>query len=145
MQNQFEQILSNLSNFLNTPLEPDENNICQIKFNNNVVTQLGTRQDNKDLVISSILGEIQETPYRNSIFEIALQVNGASQINISGYVGYGEVSQQLYLFDLLRMDFIQEDFLGTYLTNFSSHALIWISSLENNTLPSLNDFGLYHI
>lgn len=145
MQNQFEQILSNLGNFLNTPLQPDENNVCQIKFNNNVVIQLGISRDNKDLVVSSVLGEVQETPYRNGIFEIALQVNGASQINISGYVGYGEVSQQLYLFDLLRVDFIQGDFLGTYLTNFSSHALIWISSLENNTIPSLNDFGLYHI
>lgn len=145
MQNQFEQILSDLSNFLNTPLKPDENNTCQIKFNNKIVVQLGVSQDTRDLIISSILGEIQESPYRNSIFEIALKINGASQINITGYLGYGEVSQSLYLFDILRMDFLQGDSLSTYLNNFSSHANIWIDALENNITPSLNDFGLYHI
>lgn len=145
MQNQFEQILSNLGNILGTPLQPDENNTCQIRFNNNIVIQLGISQDTRDLIISSTLGELQESPYRNSIFEIALKINGASQINISGYIGYGEVSQQLYLFDILRMDFIKEDILSTYLTNFSFHANIWINALENNTIPALNDFGLYHM
>ncbi|BAE81322.1 chaperone for secretion [Chlamydia felis Fe/C-56] len=146
MQTQFEQLLESLGTKLNTTLVPDKNQACLIRFSDTQVpVQLEEDGNSGDMAVGTILGILPENVFRERIFKAALSVNAAPLSNIKGILGYGEISQQLYLSDVLNMNYLNGDKLFHYLTLFSMHAKIWIAALETGNLPDLHVLGMYHL
>ncbi|EGK69209.1 putative Type III secretion chaperone [Chlamydia abortus LLG] len=146
MQNQFEQLLESLGTKLNTSLVPDKNHACLIRFNNTQVpVQLEEDGTSGDIAVGTILGTLPENVFRERIFKAALSVNASPQSNIKGILSYGEISQQLYLSDVLNMNYLNGEKLFHYLNLFSMHAKIWIVALETGNLPDLHVLGMYHL
>ncbi|ANH79069.1 CesT family type III secretion system chaperone [Candidatus Chlamydia sanziniae] len=146
MQNEFEQLLEALGSLLNTTLTPDSNQACLIRFSHtNVPVQLEQGNTSGDLAVATLLGLLPDNVFRERIFKAALSVNGSPQSNIKGILGYGEISQQLYLSDILSMNYLTGEKLFQYLTLFSQHAKIWMEALETGNLPDLHVLGIYYI
>ncbi|SPN73469.1 chaperone protein SicP,Tir chaperone protein (CesT) [Chlamydia serpentis] len=146
MQNQFEQLLESLSPLLHTTLAPDKNNSCLIRFiDTQVPIQIEEDGNSGDLAVSTILGLLPENVFRERIFKAALSVNGSFQSNIKGILGYGEVTQQLYLSDIMSMNYLNGEKLFEYLRLFAIHAKIWIESLRTGNLPDLHILGIYYV
>ncbi|AFS21238.1 CesT family type III secretion system chaperone [Chlamydia psittaci] len=146
MQNQFEQLLESLGTKLNTSLVPDKNHACLIRFSaTQVPVQLEEDSTLGNIAVGTILGTLPENVFRERIFKAALSVNASPQSNIKGILGYGEISQQLYLSDVLNMNYLNGEKLFHYLNLFSMHAKIWIAALETGNLPDLHVLGMYHL
>ena len=146
MQNQFEQLLEDLGKQLNASLAPDKNQACVIRFNNiDVPIQIEEDGNSGDIVVGTILGLLPENVFRERIFKAALSVNASPQSIIKGILGYGELTQQLYLSDVLNMNYLNGEKLFHYLNFFSMHAKIWISALQTGNLPDLHMLGMYHL
>ncbi|WP_348664004.1 CesT family type III secretion system chaperone [Chlamydia vaughanii] len=146
MQNQFEQLLEALGEKMNTSLAPDKNQACLIRFSTTQVpVQLEEDSNSGDLAVGTILGLLPENVFRERIFKAALSVNASPQSNIKGILGYGELTQQLYLSDVLNMSYLNGEKLFHYLNLFSMHAKIWMAALESGNLPDLHQLGMYHL
>ncbi|EPP35669.1 tir chaperone family protein [Chlamydia ibidis] len=146
MQNQFEQLLESLGSLLHTSLSPDKNHACLIRFSDSQVpVQLEEDGSTGNLAVGTILGLLPDNVFRERIFKAALSVNASPQSNIKGILGYGEISQQLFLSDILDMNYLDGDKLFQYLTLFSLHAKIWMQALETGNLPDLHVLGMYHL
>lgn len=146
MQNQFEQLLASLGEILNTPLAPDANFSCLIRFNNNQVgVQLEEVDNSGEIIVASTLGKLSPDAFRDRVFKAALSVNASPQSNIKGVLGFGEVSEQMYLTDQLNMSYLSGEKLAHYLQLFSAHAAIWIQALSSGSLPDLHALGMYHL
>lgn len=146
MQNQFEQLLEELGQQLHTTLTPDKNHACLIRFSNTEVpVQIEEDTNPGDIVVGTLLGSLPENVFRERIFKAALSVNASPQSNIKGILGYGELSQQLYLSDVLNMRYLNGEKLFHYLNLFSMHAKIWIAALQTGNLPDLHMLGMYHL
>ncbi|ACZ33300.1 type III secretion chaperone, CesT family [Chlamydia pneumoniae LPCoLN] len=146
MQNQYEQLLESLAPLLNTTLAPDKNNSCLIRFSDTQVpVQIEEDGNSGDLAVSTLLGTLPENVFRERIFKAALSVNGSFQSSIKGILGYGEVTQQLYLSDILSMNYLNGEKLFEYLKLFSLHAKIWMESLRTGNLPDLHVLGIYYV
>ncbi|WP_201456858.1 CesT family type III secretion system chaperone [Chlamydia sp. 17-3921] len=146
MQSQFEQLLESLGIMLHTNLTPDKNHACLIRFSETQVpVQLEEDGNSGDLAVATMLGPLPENVFRERIFKAALSVNASPLSGIKGILGYGEISEQLYLSDILSMNYLNGEKLFQYLTFFSRHAFIWIQALQSGNLPDLHALGLYHI
>lgn len=146
MQNQFEQLLTELGTQINSPLTPDSNNACIVCFGyNNVAVQIEEDGNSGFLVAGVMLGKLPENTFRQKIFKAALSINGSPQSNIKGTLGYGEISNQLYLCDRLNMTYLNGEKLARYLVLFSQHANIWMQSISKGALPDLHALGMYHL
>ena len=146
MQNQFEQLLTELGDQLNSPLSPDENNACVVRFGyNDVAVQIEEDGNSGFLIAGVILGKLPENTFRQKVFKAALSINGSPQSNIKGTMAYGEISNQLYLCDRLNMTYLNGEKLARYLVLFSQHDKIWMQALAKGELPDLHALGMYHL
>lgn len=146
MQSQFEQLLESLGTLLHSSLTPDKNHACLIRFSETEVpVQLEEDGTSGDIAVVTILGSLPENTFRERIFKAALSVNASPLSGIKGILGYGEVTEQLYLSDTLSMNYLNGEKLFRYLTFFSRHAYIWMQALQSGKLPDLHVLGLYHI
>ena len=55
MQNQFEQLLTELGDQLNSPLSPDENNACVVRFGYNDVAVQIEEDGNSGFLIAGVI------------------------------------------------------------------------------------------
>lgn len=146
MQNQFEQLLESLGSMMNTSLTPDKNQACLIRFSDNQIpVQIEEYGNDGDIAIGTILGNLPDNVFRERIFKAALSVNASSLSNIKGILGYGEVSEQFYLTDVLNMNYLDGEKLFNYLMLFSRHANIWMQAIKSGNLPDLHTLGMYHL
>lgn len=146
MQNQFEQLLEELGNEMGSSFAPDANFACLIRFQENqIAVQIEEDGSDGDIVVGTILGKLPPNTFRDRIFKAALSVNASPQSNVKGILGYGEVSEQLYLTDVLNMNYLNGEKLARYLRLFSQHAYIWASALQSGSMPDLHALGMYHL
>lgn len=145
MQNQFEQLLESLGARMNTSLTPDKNHACLIRFSETQIpVQLEEFESNGEIAIGTVLGQLTDNLFRERVFKAALAVNASGLSNIKGTLGYGELSQQFYLTDILDMSYLNGEKLFNHLVFFSRHAYIWMQAIASGNLPDLHALGIYH-
>ncbi|WP_213318408.1 CesT family type III secretion system chaperone [Chlamydiifrater volucris] len=146
MQSQFEQLMEELGKEVGSPLIPDANQACKIRFaENDVAVQMEADGPDGNIAIGAILGKVPANNFRERLFKAALSVNASHQSEVKGVLAYGEVSEQLFLCDVLNMHYLDGKKLYEYALSFSKHAAIWIGAVNSGNLPDLHSLGLYNL
>lgn len=130
----FEELLQELSSFIGTTLQPDQNQSCRLSFENNIFIQIDLVDGGEKLLLGCELGLLHPGPYRETVFLKALKMNGITEI-LQGILAFSEKKQELILFQFLPLLALNGEKLFAILQSFLAHAAIWIEALRKGEVP----------
>lgn len=120
-----------------TSLRPNDQNTCVIPFSDGVTIQVELDQQEKHLIVGSLLGVIEPGHYRNSLFQAALIANGLPSPRY-GTLAYSSKSKNLVLYDALDMRELTGEKVADYLGFFLEKARIWKQAIDGGNIPHIS-------
>ncbi|MBA3238551.1 MAG: CesT family type III secretion system chaperone [Parachlamydiaceae bacterium] len=117
-------------------LHLNSQNTCLIRLASGLNLQFEMDKYEKNLIIGSVLGEVQRGKYRNDLFREALKANGLPPPRY-GTLAFSSQTESLVLHDFLDMRDLRAEQLAEYLVPFLEKAKIWQEAIMGNNLPAL--------
>lgn len=131
----FGSLLEELGQQIKTPLKPDKNNACLLKFKTGIQVQLELNERDETVIIVSDLGTLTFGRYRENVFKEALKANGLPPPR-SGIFAYSKKNEVLVLCDQIPIDQLSGQKLADYLQLFTQKAELWKTSISRGEVPS---------
>ncbi|MCF7851709.1 MAG: CesT family type III secretion system chaperone [Simkaniaceae bacterium] len=126
----FTEILYELSEELDTPLHPDENNLCRIEINESLFVQLELSSDEHHLMIICVVSELLPGKYREKTLLSLLQANDAVNKQV-GIFSFLPKMNLIMLHEKIPLMTIQTIELVELLVQFSGRAMLWRKAFQD--------------
>lgn len=125
-----------LMNLISSPTSLSRlvNNMCLIPLTNGLKLQAQLDDEEKNLLVATVIGNLQVGKYRDLIFKEALKANGLPP-PLHGIFAYSKKTSDLLLFDFLDMRGLTGNIVSERLVPFIEKAKIWSEALSTNNIP----------
>lgn len=119
----FEDLLNQLSKYIQIPLHPDKNGACLLNINNEIRVQIEWHESKHALLFASLLGEIAPGKFREKVLLDALKANFLTPKG--GLFFYMPRNNNLCLFSFIPEQIIEIHSLVDSLAEFIQKASDW--------------------
>lgn len=146
---ELERIIEILAEELDTELNLDAGNLCKIMVNDQIPVQLELDKTGENIMLGCMIMEISPGKFRENILKAALKANYAKDKGIGNF-SYIPKTASLCLFEFLPLDYLSEETVFKFFTDFCNKALNWYENLQagriptisSSSTPSTNPFGI---
>ena len=135
MKSNFSQLLQELSDELDTPLEPDVMNACTILFEDILPVQLELNEQNRSITLAAIVTEIPPGKFRETVLSAGLKANNL--FPRTGSFAYRDTTNELILFQDIPLEDLDGKKIYDYLCIFVDTAMTWRKSIDTGSITSL--------
>lgn len=136
-----ELLLTDLSNELGCQPAFNDEGSTTITFPSGTVVVVELNyEDDEQLVMHAVLGDLGVGAYRERVLETAMRANGEAFPRY-GDLAFDRAEEKLMLFDMIPMDNLRGDDLKRHLERFSSKANEWTEALSSGNVPQIGGFS----
>jgi hypothetical protein len=135
MKSNFSRLMQELSDELDTPLEPDVMNACTILFEDILPVQLELNEHKNTITLAAIIIEIPPGKFREMVLTAGLKAN--EQFPRYGTFAYRDTTNELILFHDIILEDIDGKKIADYLGIFVDTAMTWRKSIDSGNITSL--------
>ena len=135
MKKTFDEIVRELSEEIDTPLEVDVMNALSIQIDDKLLLQMQFDDYKDQLLLALTIGEVPPGKFREKVLLHALKANGIFP-NVGSF-GYREETNELILCDFIPFEDLSGKKLAEHLGGFIDTAQEWDKALSSGDLGGL--------
>jgi hypothetical protein len=137
---ELERIIEILADELDTELNLDAGNLCNIMINDQIAVQLELDKTGENVMLGCMILEISPGKFRENVLKAALKANYVKEKGIGNF-SYIPKSATLCLFEFLPLDYLTEESTFKFFTDFCNKALNWHENLQAGRIPTISSGG----